>query len=196
MIGFGNRIEEGTRFYDRYPHWSKMGKMVADVKGAVDALTHLNFVDSTKIVVGGYSLGATVSIYAAALDERISGLVSLSGFTPMRSATTNKGIEGVKAFSHLHGLIPRLGFFVGHENRIPYDYQDILGSIAPRPVLLIAPTLDQTAHLEEVKTTVAEARKVYKLLGVPDQLTLNTPDDFNRFSDEMKEIIYGWAGNW
>ena len=34
MLGFGNRIEEGTRFYNRYPHWSKMGKMVVDVQGS------------------------------------------------------------------------------------------------------------------------------------------------------------------
>jgi len=27
MTGCGNRIEEGTRFYQRYPHWSKLGKM-------------------------------------------------------------------------------------------------------------------------------------------------------------------------
>jgi dienelactone hydrolase len=26
MLGFGNRIEEATRFYERYPHWSKLGK--------------------------------------------------------------------------------------------------------------------------------------------------------------------------
>jgi len=194
MIGFGNRIEEGTRFYDRYPNWSKMGKMVADVKGAVDALSHLEFVDSSKIVVAGYSLGATVGLYATALDERIAGLVSVSGFTPMRAATQGKGIEGVQAFSHLHGLIPRLGFFVGHGDRIPHDYQDLLGAIAPRPVLLIAPTLDQTANLKDIRASVTEAGKIYKLLGAPDQLILNSPDDFNRFSDEMKEIIYGWAG--
>src|SRR5699024_6336617 len=63
MMGFGNRIEEGTNFYQRYPHWSKMGKFVADVKAAVTALGNFNFVDSTKISVMGYSLGATVGLY-------------------------------------------------------------------------------------------------------------------------------------
>jgi len=193
MIGFGNRIDEGTRFYVRYPNWSKMGKMVADLKGAVDALNHLNFVDSTKIFVAGYSLGASVGLYAAALDERIAGLVSVSGFTPLRSATPDKSIEGAKTFSHLHGLIPRLGFFIGNEDRIPFDYQEILGSIAPRPVLLIAPTLDQAASLKGIKSTVTEARKIYKLLGVPDKLILNSPDEFNRFSNEMQKIIFDWV---
>jgi hypothetical protein len=137
-------------------------------------------------------MGATVGLYATALDDRIAGLVSLSGFTPMRADA--KGRERIKTFSHLHGLIPRLGFFAGHEDRIPFDYQEIIGSIAPRPVLLIAPLLDQTASLKDIRASVSEAGKIYKLLGAPDQLILNSPDDFNRFSDEMKEIIYGWAG--
>jgi len=87
MLGFGNRIEEGTRFYNRYPHWSKMGKMVVDVRGAVEALANLDFIDSTKIFVAGYSLGATVGLYAAALDERIAGVVSVAGFSPKRLNT-------------------------------------------------------------------------------------------------------------
>lgn len=193
MIGFGNRIEEGTRFYERYPHWSKMGKMVADVRGAVDALSRMDFVDQTKIIAGGYALGATVGLYAAALDERIAGVVSVSGFSPLRSVSPDRGLEGIKAFSHLHGLIPRLGFFAGHEDRIPYDYDEIIGAIAPRPVLLIAPKLDHTANLEDIRASVTEAVKMYKLSGASDRLILSTPDDFNRFSAEMQKTIYGWA---
>ena len=39
------------------PRWSKMGKMVADTKAAVDALTNLDFVDGSKIVVSGIHSG-------------------------------------------------------------------------------------------------------------------------------------------
>ena len=103
MIGFGNRIEEGTRFYNRYPHWSKMGKMVADAKAAVDALENFDFIDKSKIYISGYSLGATVSLFTAALDERIAGVISVCGFTPLRLNTPDKGTEGVKFYSHMHG---------------------------------------------------------------------------------------------
>ena len=119
MLGCGNRIEEGTRFYQRYPHWSKMGKMVTDVQGALDALTHFDFVDASKIFVTGYALGATVGLYSAALDDRIAGVATVCGFTPMRLDTPEKGTEGIKRYSHLHGLLPRLGFFTGHEKHIP-----------------------------------------------------------------------------
>ncbi len=192
MIGFGNRIEEGTRFYNRYPNWSKMGKMVVDVKGAVEALANLDFIDSTKIFVAGYSLGATVGLYAAALDERIAGVVSVAGFTPMRLNTPEKGTEGLKAYSHLHGLLPRLGFFVGNEDRIPYDFHEILACIAPRPVLVIAPVMDKDANLEDVRNCVGQARNIYNLYGTSDNIQLFSPDDYNRFSNEMREKTYDW----
>jgi cephalosporin-C deacetylase-like acetyl esterase len=195
MIGFGNRIEEGTRFYDRYPHWSKMGKMVVDVKGAVDALANLEFIDKQKIFVAGYSLGATVGLYAAALDERIAGVVSVAGFTPMRLNTSDKGIEGIKAFSHLHGLLPRLGFFVGNEARIPYDFHEILACIAPRPILVIAPTMDKDATLKDVSYCVEQSKKIYKLYGSTDNIQFFNPEDYNRFSDEMRDKTYEWLQN-
>jgi dienelactone hydrolase len=192
MLGFGNRIEEGTRFYNRYPHWSKLGKMVADVKGAVEALKNLDFIDSTKIFVVGYSLGATVGLYAAALDERIAGVVSIAGFSPMRLNTPEKGTEGIKAFSHMHGLLPRLGFFVGNEDRIPYDFHEILACIAPRPLMVIAPVMDKDEILQDVGNCVEQARKIYSLYGSPDNIQIFSPDDYNRFSNVMREKTYKW----
>lgn len=192
MLGFGNRIEEGTRFYDRYPHWSKMGKMLVDVRGAVESLHNMEGIDSQRIFVAGYSLGATLGLYAAALDERIAGVISVAGFTPLRLGTAEKGIEGIRTWSHLHGLLPRLGFFVGSETRVPYDYHEVLACIAPRPVLVIAPAMDKDAVAGDVRDCVDEAQKIYRLYGASDRLTLSAPDDYSRFSPEMRETAYQW----
>lgn len=192
MLGFGNRIEEATRFYERYPRWSKLGKMVTDTKGAVDALTNLDFIDKERIIVAGYSLGATVGLYAAATDQRIAGVVSVAGFTPMRTNTLDRGTEGIKTYSHLHGLQPRLGFFVGNESHIPVDFNEIIAAIAPRPALLIAPEFDKDAHLQDIKTTTKEAGQIYTLFKKPENIQLQVPWDINRFSPEMREIVYEW----
>jgi dienelactone hydrolase len=192
MLGFGNRIEEGTRFYNRYPHWSKLGKMVTDVHGAVDAMVNIDFVDPDRIIVAGYSLGANVGLYAAATDERIAGVVSVAGFTPMRTNTLDRGTEGIMAYSHLHGLLPRLGFFVGKESHIPYDFDGILACIAPRPVLVIAPSEDKDAHRTDIEKCVNQAGKVYDLYGKNENLHLHTPQDINRFSSEMRDKMYDW----
>lgn len=195
MIGFGNRMEEGFYFYERYPKWSKMGKMVADVRGAVDAISNLDFADSSKIFIAGYSLGGTVGLLSAAMDERIAGVVSIAGFTPLRTNTLDRGTEGIKTYSHLHGIIPKLGFFVGHENRIPVDFAEIIARIAPRPVLLIAPLLDKDAHIEDIKSCVEEVEKIYDLYNVKGDIQLFTPNDYNRFSTISRKHLYEWFKN-
>jgi dienelactone hydrolase len=192
MIGFGTRVQEGTLFYERYPHWSKLGKMVADVKAALDLSVNLDFVDKERIYTFGYTLGGTVGLYAAALDERIKGVISICGFTPMRLSGKEKGIEGIQAYSHLHGLLPKLGFFVGYEKRTPYDFHEILAAIAPRPVLIIAPQLDKEAPFQDVKQCVEEVRKVYQLHNKNSSLDFYTPNDYNRFSLQMRQKMFNW----
>src|SRR5262249_32649212 len=131
--GFGSRMSETGPFYDRYPHWSQMGRMVEDTRAAIDALEKDNMVDPQRIYLFGYSMGATVGLYAAALDSRVKGVVAICGFTPMRTDTAARGTGGVARYSQERGLIPRLGLFIGHEDRIPYDFDELLGTIAPRP---------------------------------------------------------------
>lgn len=192
MMGYGNRIEEAVRFYDRYPHWSELGKMVADTKGAVDALVNLDFIDSSRIIAAGYSLGATVGLYTAATDNRIAGVVSVAGFTPMRTNTPERGTEGIMSLSHMHGLQPRLGFFLENEARIPADFNEILACIAPRQVLIIAPQHDKDSHPEDIKNCVEAATRIFEFYQAPDNLELNMPDDINRFSPGMRETMYRW----
>ncbi|WP_372634929.1 alpha/beta hydrolase family protein [Fodinibius sp.] len=193
QIGFGTRIEEGRLFYERFPRWSRMGRMVADVRWAVDELAAVDYLDHDNLFVGGYALGGTVGLYSAALDDRIAGVISVAGFTPMRTDYPGKTAEGIYRYSHLHGLLPRLGFFVGNEDRIPYDYHEILASIAPRPVLITAPTWDQYNSSEDVTRAVDEAAEVYQLFGAGGALRLEKPEDYNRLSPEMKEDMVDWA---
>src|SRR6185369_7120620 len=35
QTGFGSRQGEAARFYDRYPNWSQLGRMVEDARGAL-----------------------------------------------------------------------------------------------------------------------------------------------------------------
>ncbi len=193
QIGFGTRsFEESRLFYDRFPRWSKMGRMVADVRWSVDALAAHELIDAKKIYVAGYALGGMVGIYSAALDARIAGLVSVCGFTPMRSNTPGKTAEGIYAYSHLHGLLPRLGFFVKDQTHIPYDFHEMLAAIAPRPVFVVAPTWDQYASFSDIQHCMKEVKKVYGLYAKEDQLGLFAPEDYHRFSDEMKQRVISW----
>jgi dienelactone hydrolase len=190
--GFASRLSETGPFYDRYPKWSHMGRLVEDASSAIYALTKDSMVDSEQIYLFGYSLGGTVAVYTAALDPRVRGVVSISGFTPMRTDTAERGAGGVARYSHERGMIPRLGFFVGHETQIPYDFQDLLGMIAPRPVLVVQPQLDRDATPNDVLTAVNEAKRVYSLYGAGNKLEFSEPWDYNRLPNNTQDRIVQW----
>ncbi|GEO03776.1 hypothetical protein AAE02nite_14400 [Adhaeribacter aerolatus] len=192
MIGYGARIEEGTYFYERYPNWSKLGKMVTDTRAAIDALESLDFIDKDKIYLAGYALGGTVSLFTAALDNRIAGTAVSCAFTPWRDASANKDNSGVMAYSHLYGLSPRLGFFAGNENRLPVDYPEIISVLAPRPLLVIAPKLDRHANAGKVNQSIKEVASVYAYLNAAKNLEFKTPDEFNGFSAAQQKEMVNW----
>ena len=190
LIGYGTRIEEGTLFYERYPHWSKLGKMVADSRAAVDALESLDFIDRDRIFLAGYSLGGTVSLFAAALDNRVAGAAVSCSFSPWRDGS--KEIEGLKAYSHLFGLLPRLGFFAGNEERLPVDFAEIISCIAPRPLMVIAPELDRHANRTRVDQAIEEIGSIYDLLKSMDNLEYESPHEFNQFTKAQQEAVANW----
>jgi pimeloyl-ACP methyl ester carboxylesterase len=192
QIGFGSRLREATTFYRRYPKWSLMGKMVADTRAAVEAMAALEEIDASRIHLVGYSLGAKVGLLAAAFDDRIRSVAAVAGFDPLRSSRPEKRTEGIRHYSHIHGTIPRLGFFVGQETRLPFDFDEALALLAPKPAMIVAPTLDRYAPVADVRAGVEHSRKIYRLLGVESALTLDTPVDFNRFSRNTQQRVFDW----
>ena len=189
QIGNGTRIEEIQRFYQRYPHWSLLGKTVFDCTAAVDALITLEMIDAHRILVLGYGTGGMAALHAAALDSRIYGVVSLAGFTPMRLDTPEKGTGGVARYTHWMPLIPRLGAFIGNETRIPYDYHEVLALIAPRPALIVNPTVDSQHTIQDVVQCVNESRKVYDLHQAGGSLAYLELLEYNRFSPEIQRQL-------
>jgi dienelactone hydrolase len=192
QAGFGSRMGEAAPFYDRYPHWSLLGRMVEDTRGAVDALAKDSRIDPERISVFGYTLGGTVGLYAAALDPRIKAVVSVSGFTPMRTDLADRGLGGLARYSDVRGLIPRLGFFIGHESQLPYDFDGLIAAIAPRPVLVVEPTMDRISDPAEVRAAVARADRVYALYQAGDRLALYEPKDYTRLPAPTQDRAVAW----
>ena len=192
QCGFGARMAELAPFYDRYPRWSQLGRLVEDVRTAVDALEKDSAIDAQRISLFGYTLGGTVALHAAALDSRIRSVVAVSGFTPMRTDTAARPTGGLARFSHERPLVPRLGLFLGREAEVPYDYDDLIAAIAPRPVLVVQPTLDRDATPADVKAAVERARHAYALRGAAGQLALDEPVDYQRLPTTTQNRAIAW----
>jgi pimeloyl-ACP methyl ester carboxylesterase len=192
QAGFGSRMGEFAPFYDRHPRWSLMGRMVEDTTRAVDALAADAAIDPDRISVFGYTIGGTVGLYAAALDPRIKSVVSISGFTPMRTDTADRGTGGLARYSEERALLPRLGVFVGNESRLPYDFDEVIAAIAPRSVLVVGPTMDRATTPADVREAIARARSVYALYSAADRLALHEPVDYTRLTNATQDRAVGW----
>jgi dienelactone hydrolase len=194
QTGHGSRMNEFGAFNDRYPHWSRLGRMVEDTRAGIDALQRDPMIDGERVYLYGYSMGGMVALHTAALDPRVKGVVSIAGFTPMRTDTAEKGTGGLARFSRDLPLLPRLGFFIGNESKLPYDYNELIASIAPRPVYVLAPQMDRDANPGEVRQAVEEAKKIYTLYNAAGKLQLDEPWDYNRLPEATQDRIIQWMG--
>jgi pimeloyl-ACP methyl ester carboxylesterase len=148
------------------------------------------FVDTSRIFLVGYSLGGTVALVTAALDQRVKGVAAACAFSSWRSDTA--GTEGIRRFYDIEGLLPRLGLFSGDKSRIPVDFDGILSCIAPRPLLLITPTQDRDHTIGAVRKITHTVAGVYTRFQAGDQLTVEEPVTFNHFTEGMQQRIISW----
>ena len=197
QFGFGDHLTDATGFYDRHPHWSRMGRAVYDVRKVIDFLVDgkgitaqpIPMTDPEKIYICGFAYGGMVGLYATALDERIAGIGCFSGFTPMRTDTDAKSTGGIRRYWEWHAMIPKLGLYHGKEAFIPYDYHDVLSLIAPRKCLIYSPTRDRTIDREDVTACVERAKASWKN---GDALTFDRADDICRFQRTQQDALLRW----
>lgn len=137
-ITAGERVASGetpyvtTGFDLSHPDWSAMGKMLWDHQRGIDYLQTVEEVDQNKIGVIGHSLGGYNALFLAAFDERIKVVAASSAYTRIQ---TDPGKEG---WSRLGGFVhfPKLRPYVEPSStlQMPWDFQNVMALIAPRPL--------------------------------------------------------------
>ncbi len=194
VIGFGERIPEGTQpyhdsisFYRRHPGWSFMGKMVWDVTRIVDYLRTCPEVDPLQIGCIGHSHGAYGTLFAAAFDPRISVAIASCGFTTFRSDPTPN------RWSHLTALIPQIGDYLPGVEEIPFDWQHICAMIAPRSLYVWYTTQDDIfPNTDNLDAMFRDVRSVYGLYGAADELVWKSMAGPHKFPKAAREEAYRW----
>ncbi len=192
QLGHGMRKREAGKFYQEHPKWSQLGRMVADARRAVDVLCSLEYVDKGRIGVAGVGLGAKVALHLASSDERVKAVAAIDGISPLRKEKSKLNTFGIRSYAIKRGLAPRMGLFIGSEERLPYDYDDLIGTIAPRHVMIDAAELDWRVNHKELKQCVERAREVYKLLGAEEALKYETPYDYHIFWPDRQGKVIEW----
>jgi len=168
------------------------GYVSATMKGiwnhrrAVDLLQSLPEVDPARIGVIGHSLGGHNSLFVAAFDARIKAAVTSSGF----NAFPKYFGGNLKGWSH-KGYMPRVETEYGKDpKRMPFDFTEVLGAIAPRAVFVNAPLKDGNFEVSGVRDCIRAAAPVYELLGAKDALRAVYPDAGHDFPPEVRKQAY------
>jgi hypothetical protein len=110
----------------------------------------------------------------------------------MRTDTENKGTGGIARYFREHDLLPRMGEFAGKESRLPYDFDELIAAIAPRPVYILSPQFDRDATPADVRLAVEQAKKIYRLYNATDNVMLDEPWDYNRLPQATEDRVIQW----
>ncbi len=148
---------------------------------AVDYLLTRDEVDPARIAVTGASGGGNQTMYVGALDERIKVVV------PVCSVGNYQAYLGVACC--VGEVLPGALTFC--------EEGDILGLVAPRPLLVMNASRDSVQFsIIEAAKSIAWARQIYRLYGAEDRLAHATFDAPHGYNKAMREQLYGWLNRW
>src|SRR5262249_878985 len=143
----------------------------------LDLLQSLPYVAPGGFGAVGHSLGGHNSVYTAVFDERIKAVVSSCGLDSYLGYYGGDQEGGVpEQGGGPTRYMPPLSAHRGRLAEIPFDFHELIGALAPRHVLIIAPLRDSNFRAGSVDRIVAAARPVFALYGHADRLRVVHPD--------------------
>lgn len=151
-----------------------LGDRAADVSSVVDWLLSgagSEEIQPARIDVMGGSAGGTTAVFAAGLDPRIDAVLA----------------SGCVGF--IRETIGRRGDCSG-QNVVPgilkwMEFDDVLGLIAPRPLLVISGDADHIWPYEGAAAVVDSAREIYRAAAVPGAIRAVAAKGGHRFYPEI-----------
>jgi len=159
---------------------------------AVDLLDAHPQVDPDRIGCIGHSLGAHNAIFTAVFDQRVSAVVSSCGFTAFHDY-----YQGDLAGWTSDRYMPRIReVYQNDPDRVPFDFHELVGALAPRPFFVNAPLDDSNFEVAGVKKVMASAARVYELREAEEKLHVVHPDCAHDFPDPVRQSAYEWLDRW
>jgi len=178
---------------DRYDSGTMLG--IFNHIACVDLLQKLPYVDGEKIGVIGHSLGGHNAIFVAAFDPRLQVIVTSCGWTLMdyynageRTTTDYGGRLGPWAQERYMPFIRDK--YDLDPGKIPFDFDEIIASLAPRPFFSSSPIRDMNFSIEGVRKGISRVKQVYRFMGAPGNVVLSCPDAGHDFPPEAREEAY------
>jgi dienelactone hydrolase len=143
-----------------------IGWRVWDVMRAIDYLQTRREIDRARIATIGISGGGTVSLFSAALDERIRIGVVSGYFNTFR--------DSIVSLSHcIDNYVPGILNYI--------EMYDVAGLIAPRGLFVESGTRDPIFPIEGSRKAFKQAQSIYATFAAPEQIGQEIFDDGHIF---------------
>jgi len=135
-----------------------------------------------QVGMAGMSLGGNITWYAMACAPWISAAVPVCGGLGSMTTLIQEGdLERHSAY-----------YFVPHLLRY-FDHPEIVAAcIAPRPFMMIAPTLDEDMPVAGVTKLVKVVSQAYNVAGHPERFHVCRPETHHEFQIEFFEKMVKW----
>jgi neutral ceramidase len=147
---------------DRYDSGSMKG--VFNHMRCVDVLVARDDVDPLRIGAIGHSLGGHNAIFLGAFDRRVGAVVTSCGWCPFHEYYGGKiaGWSGPRYMPRLRELYDL------DPDRVPFDFYELVASIAPRGFFTNSPIGDANFDVGGVRRAMPIVAKVWELLDAPE----------------------------
>jgi dienelactone hydrolase len=146
-----------------------IGDRVWDMMRVIDWAIQNLPIDKTKIAITGNSGGGTVSLFAAACDERVTVAAPSSAFSSFEASI---GSVPHCACNYIPGLL-EMG-----------ETGDVAGLIAPRPLCLITGVQDEIFPITGARVSFAHVQTIYRAAESPGNVMLYEGDGGHKYYPE------------
>lgn len=166
-------------------------KAVWDNMRGLDLFETLPYVARGGFGAIGHSLGGHNSVFTAVLDERIKAVVTSCGLDSFLDYMSgDPAVWRPERGWCQTRYMPRLSDYARRLGEIPFDFHELVGSLAPRPAFISAPLRDSNFKWDSVDRIVRAGSRIYELFGKPQNLIVEHPDADHDFPDAMREKAY------
>ncbi len=147
-----------------YFGFTLLGLNVWDAMRSIDVLQSLPQVDPERIGMVGKSYGGTMTTYTTALDGRIKAACISGYLSTLDDAISRRGLGNYCGAQYLPGLL-EWG-----------DIPDVVGLIAPRPLLIEAGKRDDCFVFPDTTRAYERLAGIYTAAGHPERLDRDVAD--------------------
>jgi dienelactone hydrolase len=160
-----------------------------ETRAALDYLLGRPEVDPKSIGMTGASGGGYNTWVTSALDDRIAVAVPVVGTSEfLEQIRVTRPLDWYHASEHCHFVPGLIRYANNHE---------LLAMVAPRPLLVIAASRDQSFPIEGVREIADYGRKLYSAYGATQKFGFfEDSTEGHGYQKAKREAAYGWFLRW